>query len=150
MATKWQIYIPVRPKAVQSVRGGRGGFYPDPKVRKWKAAIEPYIKAECKVPPTEKPLKINIIRYMFKRPDSLKKKVREYIDNGGLMPYIGSADITDNLAKGLIDVCAGNVFVNDKQIWQISNAQKVYAAQDAIYIEFEETPDVPLPDGTNL
>ena len=34
-----RIDIPVRPKPVQSVRGGRNGFYADPAVRRWKTSV---------------------------------------------------------------------------------------------------------------
>ena len=148
MGRVWQIDIPVRPKAVQSVRAGRGGFFPDKKVKAWKAAILPYIVKACgRKPPTELPLRINSLRYVFRYPQGTKRNVREYIDAGGIIPYIGSCDITDNLAKGLIDTCAGHVFVNDKQIWQTAHIMKVYGKQDGMFIEFEETPDVLTIDG---
>lgn len=147
MARSWHIYIPVRPKAVQSVRGGRNGFYADSKVRKWKAAIKPYIEKACSGGPTELPLQITQIRYEFKYPQSTPKNVARFIDSGGIVPYIGTADITDNLAKGVIDTCAGLVFVNDKQIWHTCNIMKLYKPLDGIYIEFEETPEVILIDG---
>ena len=148
MARIWKISIPVRPKAVQSVRMAGRGFYVDPAVRKWKDSIRPYIKAACYgEAPTELPLRINKIRYLFKYPQSAPKNVRDYIDAGGVVPYIGTTDITDNLAKGLVDTCAGLVFANDKLIWRTAEAEKVYAKEDGIYIEFEETPDVFLIDG---
>ena len=144
----WKIDIPVRPKAVQSVRGGRGGFYPDKKVKAWKASILPYIvRACCRKPPTELPLMITRLVYKFKYPKATPRAMREYIDSGGLVPYIGTCDITDNLAKGLIDTCAGHVFVNDKMIWRTANVEKVYAKEDGIYIEFVETPDVLTIEG---
>lgn len=144
----WKIDIPVRPKAVQSVRVGKGGFFPDRKVREWKAAILPYIVKACgRQPPTRLPLRINALRYMFRYPQSARRNIREYIAAGGLIPYIGTCDITDNLAKGLIDVCAGHVFENDKQIWSSANIMKVYGEHDGMYVEFEETPDVLTIEG---
>lgn len=142
---KWNIYIPVRPKAVQSVRACRGHFFPDHKVREWKAAIRPYIEDACGGdPPTTNPLKINRLVYTFKYPKSLTRAEKEAITSGVTIPYIGTADITDNLAKGLIDTCAGLVFVNDKLIWHMGSVSKVYGPVDAMEIEFEETPDVIL------
>ena len=143
----WDIFIPMRPKAVQSVRGGRCGFYADKKVLKWKDAIRPFIRAASPGRPTKLPLRVKLIRYIFKYPQSAPKRVREYIDNGGIVPYIGTADITDNLAKGLIDTCAGIVFENDKLIWKTCDIAKVYGPKDGIRIVFEETPDVVLIDG---
>ena len=147
MVRSWQIYIPVRPKAVQSVRGGSRGFYADHRVRKWKAMIRPYIEKACIGAPTKMPLCITQIRYEFKYPKTTNKAVRRYIESGGIVPYIGTADITDNLAKGVIDTCAGLVFENDKQIWRTCETMKLYKPTDGIYIEFVETPEVILIDG---
>ena len=143
MCRIWKITIPVRPKAVQSVRGGRGGFFPDRKVVAWKNQIRPYIELACAGGrPTEYPLRINAIRYIFKLPSSARPEIRDFVAAGGVIPYVGTADITDNLAKGLVDTCAGLVFVNDKLIWQTCQTEKIYGIEDGIYIEFEETPDV--------
>lgn len=138
----------MRPKAVQSVRGGRGGFYPDKRVKAWKASILPYIVKACgRQPPTELPLVITRLVYKFRYPKTTPRAVREFIDAGGVVPYIGTCDITDNLAKGLIDTCAGHVFVNDKMIWRTADIEKLYASEDGIHIEFAETPDVMTIDG---
>lgn len=144
MARIWNIHIPVRPKAVQSVRGGRNGFYQDPSVRKWKNTIRPFIASACSGPPTTSPVRINKLLYTFRYPKTMPAKVREYIANGGVIPYIGKADITDNLAKGLIDVCKGLIFEDDVLIWKTCDISKVYGEEDGIDIEVEETPDVML------
>jgi Holliday junction resolvase RusA-like endonuclease len=144
----WSIFIPVRPKAVQSVRAGNGSFFPDPKVRKWKNQIRPFIEAACKGrKPSKLPMQITSIVYMFKAPQGTPKNLLRFIKSGGIVPYIGCADITDNLAKGLVDTCAGLVFENDKMIWHICDAMKVYGLVDGIKIVFEETPDVVMIDG---
>lgn len=147
-ARSWKIHIPVRPKAVQSVRATSRGFFADPKVRKWKDTIRPFIRAASPGTPTVLPLRIVSLKYTFAYPKSTPRRVRDYIDAGGIVPYIGCADITDNLAKGLIDTCAGIVFENDKQIWQMCTVSKVYGPTDSMDIEFEETPDVPMLDGS--
>jgi len=144
----WKISIPVRPKAVQSVRGGAHGFYADHGVKKWKATIRPFIELACPDPPTKCPLMITRLEYRFKYPERTPKWVREYIASGGMVPYTGPADITDNLAKGLVDTCAGLVFENDKLIWRTCDIRKLYWPEDGMYIEFAETPDVVLVDGT--
>ncbi len=150
-ARVWSIYIPVRPKAVQSVRGGAHGFYADKKVVKWKKQILPFIQAACvgKGEPTKLPLRITRLVYTFKCPESAPKSVKRFIEAGGIVPYIGCADITDNLAKGLVDCCAGLVFENDKQIWWTCDTKKIYGLVDGMAIDFVETPDVMLVDGTN-
>jgi hypothetical protein len=109
--------------------------------------IRPYIANACDGPPTALPLIIVRIRHIYKLPKAANKHVREYVQAGGIVPCIGSADITDNLNKGLVDVCAGLVFENDKLIWHMGSVEKVYGLEDAIEIEFEETPDVLMVDG---
>ena len=139
-----RIDIPVRPKPVQSVRGGRNGFYADPAVRRWKAEIRPYMESACPDGPSDLPMRIRRLTYMFRCPSSAPAATRRYIEMGGVMPYTNRADITDNLNKGLIDVCAGIVFTDDKNIWQICEASKLYGLEDGIHVEFEETPHVAL------
>ena len=141
--------IPVRPKAVQSSRGDRGHFHVDPKVRRWKDSIRPYIvQACCGEPPSKLPIRVVALRYYYHLPKTAKKRVYEYIHNGGIIPYLAPADITDNLNKGVIDVCKGLVFEDDAQLWLINGeVTKQYALEDRIELEFEETPDVMLVDG---
>lgn len=136
----FKIKIPVRPKCVQSTRFGGGHSYVDPKVRAWKLAIIPYIE-EAKPPiPSERPIRINKLVYKFALPKSASKKVKQQLlENGGWLPYTGRADCTDNLNKGLIDCCSGRIFQDDKQIWHIREIMKVYAMDDGIEIELEET-----------
>lgn len=147
----WEIYIPVRPKCVQSTafRKGQGSYVP-PKVREWKDKIRPFIRASCGGPPTKLPVEITHIRYTFKYPKATPARVKAYIDAGGVVPYLNAADIHDNLNKGTIDVCTGIVFEDDKQIWRISGiVEKVWGPKDEIYLEFKECPDVMLINGKN-
>lgn len=146
----WKIRIPIRPKCVQSVRGERGVFHVDSKVRKWKDAIRPYIQEACKEPPSDKPIRVVNFVYTFRCPKNVKKSIRRMIESGVEIPYLGNADITDNMNKGVVDVCAGLVFTNDRNIWKICHIKKVYGLEDSIYLEFEETPGVTLIDGTEV
>ena len=139
----WQIYIPVRPKAVQSARGDRGHFHVDSKVRKWKQAIEPYIRmASHGDPPSTLPIRAVALRYFYRLPKNAKKAIREALEKGAMIPYLAPADLTDNLSKGVVDVCKGIIFEDDSQIWHIADAVKLYGIEDHIELEFEETPDV--------
>lgn len=139
----WKIYIPVRPKAVQAVRGARGHFHADRKVRKWKETILPYIVKACRgQKPSKLPIRATGLRYYFKAPESTKPEILEYIKAGGHVPYLGQSDLTDNLNKGLIDVCKGHIFEDDSQIWWVSGSMKLYGLEDHIELEFEETPDI--------
>lgn len=145
----WRIVIPVRPKAVQSVRSGGRHFHPDPKVIKWKNAIRPYIEQACAgTAPSKLPIRVVALRYYYHLPTTAKKAAKEHLAAGGIIPYLAPADITDNLNKGVIDVCKGLVFEDDAQIWMIDGiVTKQYATEDRIELEFEETPGVMLIDG---
>lgn len=145
----WKISIPVRPKAVQSVRSGGRHFHADPKVIRWKNEIRPYIEKACMgLPPSKLPIRVVALRYYYHLPKTAKKAVVEHIKAGGIVPYLAPADITDNLNKGVIDVCKGIVFEDDAQIWLINGEiTKQYALDDHIELEFEETPGVMLIDG---
>ena len=149
-ARTWHIVIPVRPKAVQSVRSGGRHFHADPKVTRWKNSIRPYIEDACAgMPPSKLPIQVVALRYYYRLPKSAKKSVVEYVRSGGIIPYLAPADITDNLNKGVIDVCKGFVFEDDAQIWLINGEiTKQYALDDHIELEFRETPGVMLIDGT--
>lgn len=145
----WHVVIPIRPKAVQSSRGDRGHFHVDPKVRRWKESIRPYIVQACGGRPASKlPIQVVGLRYYYRLPKAAKKSVVKYVQDGGIIPYLAPADITDNLNKGVIDVCKGLVFEDDAQIWLIDGVvTKQYALEDRIELDFIETPDVMLIDG---
>ena len=99
-------------------------------------------------PPSKLPIKVTGLRYYYKLPKATKKSVIKYVQEGGIIPYLAPADITDNLNKGVIDVCKGLVFDDDAQIWLIDGVvTKQYALDDHIELEFKETPDVLLIDG---
>ena len=88
------------------------------------------------------PIRATGLRYYFKAPESTKPEILEYIKAGGHVPYLGQSDLTDNLNKGLIDVCKGHIFEDDSQIWWVSGSMKLYGLEDHIELEFEETPDI--------
>jgi len=139
MARRWTIDIPVRPKAVQSVRySGRGGkFHPDPKVKAWKAAITPYIERAMDGPPSEKPIRVAKAIYEFKLPKSAKKALREAVQRGEVKRYDPRPDL-DNLGKGVWDECEDRIFVDDKQICEYGLLRKVYSLRDGMQIVLEE------------
>ena len=140
----WKIVIPVRPKAVQSARSGRGHFHADRKVIAWKNSIRPFIAKSCKGSPSALPIRVIALRYIFQTPQYAPLHIRKYIEQGGYVPYLQKVDLTDNLSKGVIDVCKGYVFEDDSQIWNVCDTMKLYGTSDRIELEFEETPDVVL------
>lgn len=140
----WKIVIPVRPKAVQAVRAGRGHFHADRKVRIWKDSIRPFIQRCCAGSPSSLPIRATALRYIFELPQYAPLHIRKYVEQGGYVPYMQKVDITDNLSKGVIDVCKGFVFEDDSQIWHVCDTMKLYGTSNRIELEFEETPDVVL------
>lgn len=144
---KWDIHIPVRPKCVQSVRSGRGHFHVDPAIKRWKDTVRPYIVAACPGRPSKLPIRVVRFVYSYRCPKNAPKAVRRYIADGGIVPYLGKADVTDNLNKGVVDVCSGIVYEDDSQIWWTCNIQKVYGIKDQITLSFEETPDITMITG---
>jgi Holliday junction resolvase RusA-like endonuclease len=93
------------------------------------------------------PIRVKSFVYYFRCPKSAKAPVVRYIKDGGEVPYMGVADITDNMNKGVVDVCKGVVFEDDSQIWHVCGIKKLYGLTDHILLEFEETPDVVLING---
>lgn len=147
MARRWKISIPIRPKAVQSSRGDRGHFHVDAKVRRWKDSIRPYIQAAANGAPSKLPIRAVALRYFYRLPKATNKRMVAYVQDGGLVPYLAPADLTDNLSKGVIDVCKGIIFEDDSQIWQMTETEKLYGLTDHMELEFEETPEVMLING---
>ena len=145
---KWHIVIPVRPKAVQSVRFSSGGCFVDRKVRQWKAEITKHILlARDGKPPSRLPIAITMCRYVFQLPKRAKKAVREFVAEGGFLPYLSAGDLTDNLSKGLIDCCKEILFEDDRQIVRMSNVEKRYGITGSIELELEEIPGLMSVDG---
>lgn len=147
----WKITIPVRPKAVQSTRFDRGGFHADRKVREWKAQILPYIKAAAEgLPPSTLPIRMVSVSYVYKLPKSATKKVVAAVQRGDFIPYTAAGDLTDNLNKGLVDVCKEVLFTDDRMIVQTGGSEKRYGLEDRIDIEFEEIPGLMSVEGKPL
>lgn len=147
MSRHWHIEIPVRPKCVQSMRMAHGRPFVDPKVRQWKETIRPFIRAASPGRPSKLPIRVIKFIYRYQYPKAMPAGVKRFINDGGEVPYLDAVDITDNMNKGVVDVCKGIVFEDDSQIWWICCIKKLYGAKDSIELEFEETPDVILKSG---
>lgn len=147
--------IPIRPKAVQSTRFTGNYSYVDPKVKKWKAAVTPYVEFYKPESPSQMPFEIVEAIYTFKLPKSLSKKVLKKVEEewaaGRDVPYLSTPDLTDNIHKGISDVItACQIWVDDKQVWRVAPdavIKKVYGKEDFIQVTVRETPDVLLIDG---
>ena len=147
-ARRWDIVIPVRPKAVQSTRFGRRGCHVDKHVIEWKNKIRPYIEEQAGGPPSKLPIRVTRIRYIYQIPQKTPAAVIRFMEAGGEVPYISAGDLADNLNKGVMDVCTGIIFVDDSQIVQVDNARKLYGFEDRIELSFEELYGCMMADGT--
>ena len=156
MARTFTFEIPIRPKAVQSTRFTGNFSYVDPKVKKWKAAVTPYVAFYKPEVPSKMPFEIVEAVYTFKIPKSTPKKVLKKIEEewaaGRDVPYLSTPDLTDNIHKGVSDVItASGIWEDDKLVWRVAPEaviKKVYGKQDSIRITIRETPDVLLIDGS--
>lgn len=83
-------------------------------------------------------IKITKLHYIFTPVKSLKAVDRKRISNGfSDVPKATKPDLTDNLAKGLMDSLQGIVFLNDSQIVAMDNVRKFYGLQPRIELELE-------------
>lgn len=154
-ARTFSFVIPIRPKAVQSTRFKGKFSYVDPKVRKWKAAVTPFVNQAKPEVPSNMPFEVVEAIYTFKLPESLTKKARKAIeeawDRGEDIPYLSTPDLTDNIHKGISDVItACGIWEDDKQVWRVAPdavIKKVYGKADSIKITVRETPNVTLVTG---
>lgn len=147
--------VPLRPKAVQSTRFTGNYSYVDPKVRKWKAAVTPYVEFYKPEVPSNMPFEVVEAVYTFKLPKSLPKKTLKKIEEawgkGQDVPYLSTPDLTDNINKGMSDVItACGIWADDKLLWRVAEGatiKKVYGKEDSIRITIRETPNVLLVNG---
>ena len=147
--------VPLRPKAVQSTRFTGNYSYVDPKVRKWKAAVTPYVKHYAPEVPSNMPFEVVEAVYTFKLPKSLPKKtlrkIEEAWEKGEDVPYLSTPDLTDNIHKGISDVISAcGIWADDKLVWRVAEGasiKKVYGKTDSIKITIRETPNVLLVNG---
>lgn len=147
--------VPLRPKAVQSTRFTGNYSYVDPKVRKWKAAVTPYVEFYKPEVPSNMPFEVVEAVYTFKLPKSLPKKTLKKIEEawskGEDVPYLSTPDLTDNINKGMSDVItACGIWADDKLLWRVAEGatiKKVYGKEDSIKITIRETPNVLLVNG---
>jgi Holliday junction resolvase RusA-like endonuclease len=115
-------------------------FYQPAAIKKYKEKVSRYAWAALPTgfKPFEGPLRVVIVA-TFPPPKSMSKKYLEIIDFGGTVYKNTKPDLTDNIAKGVIDALEGIIFKNDSQI-SITGFKKVYGRIPSVYISIEELP----------
>lgn len=139
------------PKAVQSARFCKiGNFmrsYQPKQVVEWKNYIK--FSAMSQLPEGYQAMNAGVyvknISFIFTPLKSFSKRVKARIDAGELLLKTTKPDLTDNLAKGLIDALKGVVFADDSQICITGKCFKAYGLNPRIEIEVEEIEDLWLP-----
>jgi Holliday junction resolvase RusA-like endonuclease len=151
----FEIFIPIRAKAVQSTRFGRGFTYVDPKTRAWKNAVAEIIKPHIAEVPSPYPFEVVEAIYTFALPKTMTKKARTRIEDalekGEDIAYISKPDLDSNINKGLCDLLTEvGLWSDDKHLWRVAEGaiiKKVYGKQDSIKLKLRETPFVLLASG---
>ena len=128
--------FPVEPLAVQSVRRGRFGFYSPPKVKAWKAAVSELAREQFTWEPYDGPIEVSHIQYRFPYPKTLKKAIRNQIEQGAIFHMDRHCDLMDNLNKATMDALAGIVFHDDCRIVRCGGLEKIYSKDPGITIIF--------------
>lgn len=151
----FEFELPIRVKAVQSTRFGRGFTYVDPKTRAWKNAVSEMLQPFIPEIPSPYPCEVIEAVYTFALPKTMTKKARQRIEkaleDGEDIAYISKPDLDSNINKGLCDLLTELGFwEDDKHLWRVAeNAtiKKVYGKTDSIKIKIRETPFVLLANG---
>jgi len=128
------------PKAIQSARfasiGGHMRSYQPKENKDWKSWIR--VQAMNQLPSgwvaTDEPVTVERLLFVFSPLKShySKKLLREHLKIGGMILKDKKPDLSDNLAKGMMDALEGIVFVNDSRIWRIKESAKVYGESPRI------------------
>ena len=151
----FSFWIPIRPKAVQSTRFGRGFTYVDKKTKEWKANVAEVLKLGAPEVPSKMPFEVVEAIYTFKLPKTMPKKRRQAIEaamqRGEDIAYIDTPDLDSNINKGLSDLLTDvGIWEDDRRLWRVAPGaviKKVYGKVDCIKITVRETPDVMLASG---
>lgn len=152
---EFTFFIPVRPKAVQSTRFGRGFTYVDAKTKAWKKQVLDFIKPCAPEIPSKLPFEVVEAVYMFRLPKTMTKKCRKKLEEamakGEDIAYIDTPDLDSNINKGISDLLTdAGVWADDRRLWRIAPGavvKKVYGDADCIRIKVRETPFVLLSNG---
>lgn len=148
---KIKFTFPGEPKAIQSFRFAKiGNFvrkYQPKQNSDWKGYIRQSAIAE--LPENwnliDTPIRINKIIFAFTPVASLSKSEKKAIENGDYVLKDTKPDLSDNLAKGLMDALESIVYTNDSRIAWNKEVIKVYHKNPRIEIEFEAIENRIIP-----
>ena len=139
------IWLPIQPKAIQSVRfSARCGYvqtFQPQSNKNWKLTIknEVYkqLPADWKILDSE-PLWVEV-SYVFPPLKSFKKADKEWIEAGNYISKDTKPDANDNLNKGLYDALTGILWADDAKVaWPA--AVKVYGKNPGIWLSIGVMP----------
>lgn len=129
------------PMPVQSVRGGKFGFYQPKKVTDYKTVIKnmAYSQLPEDWTPFSTAVKVIYLQYSFPIPQSMPKMLKEAILLDKDIVYRAKRpDLGDNLFKGLADAFTGLIWEDDSIIIESNLIRKVYNEIPGIVIELQE------------
>lgn len=129
------------PMPVQSIRGGRYGFYQPKKVTDYKELIRnmAYTQLPDDWTPFTTAVKVIYLQYSFPIPQSMPKMLKEAILLDKNIVYRAKRpDLEDNLFKGLADALSGLIWEDDSIIVESNLIRKVYAEIPGIVMELQE------------
>lgn len=132
--------FPVEPKAVQSVRGGKNGFFQDPKVKAYKSIIAKSAASQMIGKPLEGLVRTTFLCFAFSWPKGTPKEIIKRFYAGETIWNDRHIDLEDNLAKGMYDALRGIVFEDDCLIVHSKERRKIFVPKGYIELHIQEMP----------
>lgn len=149
--------LPVKPKAVQSVRFGKGFAYQPAAVRDFKATVrvfayeqvmkllarQNYYRKSPALPLFPRPFPLELrLGFHFPLPQRATKAQRQKVWNGTHICCTRRPDLTDNLCKGLCDALTGVLWEDDAQICDLTSFKSyVTPGEVGIYVYVRPVTD---------
>ena len=149
--------LPVKPKAVQSVRFGKGFTYQPAAVRKFKETVrllatsevrklmasQNYYRKSPALPLFPRPFPVGLmLGFRFPLPQRATKAQRQKAKDGIRVCNTRRPDLADNLCKGLCDALTGVLWEDDAQICELFSFKSyVPPGDEGIYVNVRVMTD---------
>lgn len=149
--------LPVKPKAVQSVRFGKGFAYQPAAVRLFKDTVRLFATSHVRkliasqngyrkipaLPLFPRPFPVGLILgFQFPLPQRAVKAQRQKAKDGIRIRNTRRPDLADNLCKGLCDALTGVLWEDDAQICELfSYKSYVSPCEEGIYVHVRVVTD---------